>query len=302
MHQNPRTSTNPHARQKSHHRKSVSRLESSLMATLWRNGYGAIPQQSQHPQDETFLPGPVDVKTFPDRWRKAPLYILIIIVATKPSCTNNQIICLFGYALWTPPTVRDSTFESIVWDSYDWSALEGVAPISRDECLARQGELAEVLGREGVDAFVAEPGGTSQYYVNVSSGVWDLTERPFLLVVTPEDLFFLAPLFEVSRAKTLNIVANETKFVTWAEGAPTLKVLLTVDASPYKTLLKKLPPKSKVMVDDNVRSFISQNLIAQGASVLPQSPNVAAIRETKSAAEITILKAVSPNQPPNSDV
>ena len=50
------------------------------MATLWRNGYGAIPQQSQHHQNDTFLPGPVDVKTFPDRWRKAPLYLLIIIV------------------------------------------------------------------------------------------------------------------------------------------------------------------------------------------------------------------------------
>jgi hypothetical protein len=69
-------------------------------------------------------------------------------------------------------------------------------------------------------------------------------------------------------------------------------MLLTVDASPYKTLLKKLPAKAKVMVDDNVRSFISQNLIVQGATILPQSPNVAAIRETKSPAETTILKAV----------
>jgi Xaa-Pro aminopeptidase len=109
-----------------------------------------------------------------------------------------------------------------VWESYDWSALEGVPPISRDEFLARQDELAEVLRREEVDAFIAEPGGTSQYYVNVSSSVWELSERPFLLVVTPVDIFFLAPLFEVSRAKMLNIVSNETKFVTWAEGTPIL--------------------------------------------------------------------------------
>ena len=193
-----------------------------------------------------------------------------------------------------PPTVRDSTFETIVWESYDWSALERVAPISRDELFARQDELARVLAREGVDAFIAEPGGTSQYYVNVSNSVWELSERPFLLVVTPEDLFFLAPLFEVSRAKMLNIVTNETKFVTWAEGTHSLDMVLTVDTSPYKTLLKKLPAKAKVMVDDNVRSFISQNLFIQGATVLPQSPNVTAIRETKSPAEISILKAVPP--------
>jgi hypothetical protein len=67
---------------------------------------------------------------------------------------------------------------------------------------------------------------------------------------------------------------------------------LTVDVSPYKTLLDKLPLKAKVMVDDNVRSFITQNLIDLGATVLSQSSNVAAIRETKSANEIDILRAV----------
>lgn len=105
-----------------------------------------------------------------------------------------------------------------MWESYDWSALNDVAPISRDEFLARQGELARVLGDEGVDAFIAEPGGTCQYYVNVSSSVWELSERPFLLVVTPEEMFVFAPLFEVSRAKMLSFPSNETKFVTWAEG------------------------------------------------------------------------------------
>jgi hypothetical protein len=31
-------------------------------------------------EEDVFLPGPEDVKTFPDRWRKAPAYILLIIV------------------------------------------------------------------------------------------------------------------------------------------------------------------------------------------------------------------------------
>jgi len=83
----------------------------------------------------------------------------------------------------------------VVWESYDWSALNDVPPISRDEFLVRQRGLAGRLEREGVDAFIAEPGGTCQYYVNVSSRVWELSERPFLLVFTPEDIFFISPLF-----------------------------------------------------------------------------------------------------------
>ena len=74
---------------------------------------------------------------------------------------------------------------------------------------------------EKVDAFIAEPGGTTQYYANFSRNEWELSERPFLLVVTPYEVFFLAPLFEVSRAKMLKIPSKTTpRFVTWAEGHP----------------------------------------------------------------------------------
>lgn len=71
---------------------------------------------------------------------------------------------------------------------------------------------------EGVDAFIAEPSDTTQYFANFSNTLWQLSERPFLFVVTPQRMFFLAPLFEVSRARMLNIPANQTEFVTWAEG------------------------------------------------------------------------------------
>jgi Xaa-Pro aminopeptidase len=80
--------------------------------------------------------------------------------------------------------------------------------------------LGRRLADAGVDAFIAEPGGTTQYFTNFSNAEWELSERPFLLVVTPKEMFFLAPLFEVSRAKMLNIPVNETRFVTWVEGAP----------------------------------------------------------------------------------
>jgi hypothetical protein len=107
----------------------------------------------------------------------------------------------------------------VVWSSYDYSALDGVQGIPEEEFLERQRELGRRLGKDGVDAFVAEPGGTTQYYVNISAREWELSERPFLMVVTPKETFILAPLFEVSRARMLEIpAANETKFVTWKEG------------------------------------------------------------------------------------
>ena len=112
-----------------------------------------------------------------------------------------------------------STFEAVVWSSYDYSALSGILPIEEDEFLERQRELARQLSKEGVDAFIAEPSGTTQYYANFSSRSWELSERPFLMVVTPMKVFFLVPWFEVSRARMLMIPSsNGTELVTWAEG------------------------------------------------------------------------------------
>jgi hypothetical protein len=108
-----------------------------------------------------------------------------------------------------------------VWKSFNRSALDGVQPISTKEFLGRQSKLANVLKDEDVDAFIAEPGGTTQYYANISKYQWALSERPFLLVVTPNEVFYLAPLFEVSRAEMLNIPSERApEFVTWAEGNP----------------------------------------------------------------------------------
>ena len=112
--------------------------------------------------------------------------------------------------LYIPPQGRESTFESIVWESYDTSALKDILPIKHQEFLNRQQELALQLGEDKVDAFIAEPGGTTQYYANFSNTLWELSERPFLLVVTPKEMFFLAPLFEVSRARLLAIPTNYT--------------------------------------------------------------------------------------------
>jgi hypothetical protein len=142
--------------------------------------------------------------------------------------------------------VGRSTFEAVVWSSYDYSALDGVLPIQEEEFLARQGELARRLGQEGVDAFIAEPGGTTQYYVNFSSRSWELSERPFLMVVTPGQMFFLAPLFEISRARMLEIPsANGTEFVTWAEGSGRSVTCAYVRCVSFQDAVKYVAEKGK---------------------------------------------------------
>jgi len=45
--------------------------------------YGSIERRSfvEEEDENTFIPGPVDVKTFPNRWRKAPFLIVLLLVA-----------------------------------------------------------------------------------------------------------------------------------------------------------------------------------------------------------------------------
>lgn len=121
--------------------------------------------------------------------------------------------------LFSPSNGRESTFEAVVWESFNTSSLNGVKPINPHEFGVRLDKLSKQLESEGVDAFIAEPGGTTLYYANISDYQWGLTERPFLLVVTPNEVLFLAPLFEVSRAKMLPFPhPDKVKLVTWAEG------------------------------------------------------------------------------------
>src|SRR5947207_820142 len=125
------------------------------------------------------------------------------------------VVYVFGGLLWG----TGLSFEDKVWNSYNYSVLQNVEPTSAQEFFSRQELLAKQLELEHIDAFIAEPSGTTQYYANFSSHQWRLSERPFLLVVTPRKTFFLTPLFELSRAKMLSIPSvTENDFVTWAEG------------------------------------------------------------------------------------
>jgi len=62
---------------------------------------------------------------------------------------------------------------------------KNVSPISKEEYLTRQTDLATVLASLGGTAYIAEPGANSQFFGNFSNSHWHLSERPLLLMISP---------------------------------------------------------------------------------------------------------------------
>jgi len=100
---------------------------------------------------------------------------------------------------------------------------------------------------------------------------------------------FLAPHFEERRVRMLGIPSAEDRLdiVVWEE-----------HRNPFETLMKSYlfrhfdhPPK--VMVDEELRDFISRGLASAGFRTVGLSTNVELVRQVKSPAEVDILRAVN---------
>jgi hypothetical protein len=91
---------------------------------------------------------------------------------------------------------------TLVGDRVDASGFEHlhshcahIQPIAESSFLHRQRALASVLRalngsthlRLNASTYIAEPGASAAYFANISGSAWGLSERPFLLIVTPED-------------------------------------------------------------------------------------------------------------------
>lgn len=177
-------------------------------------------------------------------------------------------------------------------------------PIS--ESVNRRDRLAEALIADGLDAFFVEPGYTFSYYANVSQPkweVWEPEERPFVMVVRAQRnadgevkarTTFLVPAFEAERARLLGMpFEDELELVTYEE-----------HWNPYATLLeseafRNIPNNHggdktpKIMVDDEMRDFISRGFAGNGFDVHGLGGEVERVRQRKSDAEIGILRAVN---------
>lgn len=188
----------------------------------------------------------------------------------------------------------------------DLSFLDAAKPIAAEEFIQRRDRLAQALAASGVDAFVLEPGYTFQYYGNISQvdwEPWEPEERPFLMLVLPEvsrttgevraKTAFLAPHFEEGRVRMLGIPSRdpELDIVVWEE-----------HWNPYTTLFKSplfqgafdADHPAKLMVDEEIRDYIVRGLDAVvGFETVGLNAAVELVRQTKTAAEVELLRAVN---------
>ncbi|KAJ7197171.1 Creatinase/aminopeptidase [Mycena pura] len=166
-------------------------------------------------------------------------------------------------------------------------------PIAATEFQARQDALAKQLAELNASAYIAEPGASSQFYGNFSSSDWRLSERPLLLVITPErigqnvkaKISILTPAFEADRSKTLPVASKNVTFIEWAE-----------EASPYTHALSILSiSPGTVFVDGQTRTFIVDGLReAHPRGTVSSAPyEIKRLRERKSPAELELLKCAN---------
>jgi Xaa-Pro aminopeptidase len=179
--------------------------------------------------------------------------------------------------------------------------LQTAKPLAVSEYESRRNRLAQALHADGLDAFMVEPGYTLQYYADVNQPrweVWEPEERPFVMVVRPwqtyygdivADTSFLVPSFEAERAKLLGMpFEREPRWITYEEHWNPYATL--IDSPVFGSCRWRTP---KIMVDEEMRDFISRGLASNGFEVHGLGGEVERIRQIKSEAEVGILRAVN---------
>lgn len=187
-----------------------------------------------------------------------------------------------------------------------------VSPIAASHFQQRQSKLAQTLYELGAAAYIAEPGPNAQYYANISLSDWSLSERPFLVVITPEvvhasmasdnpeveaKVTIVTPRFEATRASLLHIPTPDTQpdviFAEWAEDGNPYEVVTDIIATLHSTTYTP----TQVLVDEAARFFVVDGIVTavskHGYQVHSTPPEVAAIRERKTKEEIEILRCAN---------
>ena len=173
--------------------------------------------------------------------------------------------------------------------------------------LDRLGRLVAALqGAEDSQpgVWIAEPGPSSSYFLGVfSSSDWWLSERPFLIAITPAsdhtspNITLLTPKFEELRAQLQTIPEEVQKHVQW--------VSWQESDSPYAVLAQHLGSMGEVIFDPMVRSFVSKGLTAamdaddmsthtrSDVNMVDMETGVALIRERKDEREVGLLRCAN---------
>ncbi|KAF9263647.1 Creatinase/aminopeptidase [Marasmius fiardii PR-910] len=193
---------------------------------------------------------------------------------------------------WDPVLGRP---QSTIAESFSKRASHcaNVPPISEAEFDERQHNLANALQSINASAYIVEPGASAQYFWNVSTTNWKLSERPLLFVLTAAEnggsvqpnLTILAPMFEKSRASLLPIPFDNIQFILWPE-----------EQSPYEVLTNSLDlPEGNIFVDGAIRFFIVDGIqkAYKGGQVLAAPAEITKLRERKSSHEIDLMRCAN---------
>ena len=186
-----------------------------------------------------------------------------------------------------------------------------VSPIAASQFQQRQTKLAQTLYALGAAAYIAEPGPNAQYYTNISLSDWWLSERPFLVVITPEvahasmasdkpveaKVTIITPRFEATRASLLHIPTPDTQgdviFAEWPEDGNPYEVVADIITNLHPTTYKP----TQVLVDEGARFFVVDGIVTAvsklGYQVHNTPPEITAIRERKTKEEIEILRCAN---------
>ncbi|KAJ3821175.1 peptidase M24, structural domain-containing protein [Lentinula raphanica] len=204
------------------------------------------------------------------------------------SCT---LILLPGFFEITPLLTRVIGLRDAFHDLDNH--CQSAKPITASEFHDRQRRLAETLLDLNASAYIAEPGASAQYFGNISTASWKLSERPLLLIITPHlvndsqveaKVSILTPHFEATRAKLLPVPSEDVNYIEWRE-----------EENPYEVAASVLPMRKTVYLDDSARLFISSGFqqALQHAQVSPSPSEIREIRQRKSKAEIELLKCAN---------
>jgi hypothetical protein len=212
-------------------------------------------------------------------------------------------LCAIFWVFLQSKDLRDSYFSTGNHDhdtTPDFSHLADhcadASPISSAEFYQRQKSLAQILHSQNASAYITEPGANAQFFGNISSSQWYLSERPLLLIVTPDlvnervdaKITVLTPSFEATRAKLLPVPsASDITFAEWPE-----------DVNPDDVAIAAVPlakGQGTIFVDGSIRLFIVDGLAeAAPKSKVSSAPiQIRHLREKKSAAEIDLMRCAN---------
>ncbi len=161
-----------------------------------------------------------------------------------------------------------------------------VAPISAVERSARRAQLARVLGDQGLDAILIEPGPTMTWATGVT---WGKSERLFAFVGTADgDHLWVVPAFEEEKARLAIDAADGPggRVLTWPEHERP-EAVLAAHLRERRLENVAIEPQARWIFADRLASALGRERLASG------QPVVFALRARKDAHELAILRRAS---------